>query len=99
MKADAGALAEGPDRIAVRLKPTDEFLRQHVAEVRVLLDAKSAFMLCVVTVDLEGDRTVIRISDVRLNTGLKPADVALNTPSDVKVSRPLEAGGKSTGGK
>jgi len=93
IKPDAGALADGPNRIAIRLKPTGEFLKQHVSEVRVLLDAKSAFMLCVVTVDVEGDRTVIRFSDAKLNTGLKPEDVAFSPPADARISRPLEAGG------
>ena len=93
IKADAGELANGPDRVAVRLKPTGDFLRQHIDEIRVLLDQKSAFMLCVVTVDKEGDRTVIRFSDARLNTGLKSADVAFAPPADARVSRPLEAGG------
>lgn len=94
MKADAGALADGDDRVAVRLRPTGDFLKQHLSEVRVLLDVKSAFMLCVVTVDKEGDRTVIRFSDARLNSGLKPADVAFTPPADARVSRPLDLGGK-----
>ncbi len=94
MKADAGTLVEGDDRVAVRLRPTGEFLKQHLSEVRVLLDVKSAFMLCVVTIDKEGDRTVIRFSDAKLNSGLKPADVAFAPPADAKVSRPLDLGGK-----
>ncbi|MDB5296035.1 MAG: hypothetical protein JWO31_2018 [Phycisphaerales bacterium] len=93
MKPDAGDLADGPDRLAVRLTPTGGFLKQHIAEVRVLLDAKAGLMLCVVTVDAEGDRTVIRFDDVKLNTGLKPVDVAFAPPAGVKVSRPLEAVG------
>ena len=93
MRADAGELADGPDRLAVRLKPTGGFLKQHVGEVRVLLDVRTGLMLSVVTVDVEGDRTVIRFSDARPNTGLKPADVALDLPADVKVSRPLDAAG------
>lgn len=93
MRADAADLVDGPDRLAIRLTPTDAFLRRHVGEVRVLLDAGTGLMLCVVTVDAEGDRTVIRFSDARLNTGLKAADVALGLPADVKVSRPLDAAG------
>lgn len=92
MKADAGTLADGPDRVAIRLRPTGQFLKQHIEEVRVLLDQKSAFMLCVVTVDKEGDRTVIRFSEARLNTGLTPQDVAFSPPADARISRPLEAG-------
>lgn len=92
LKADAGPLVDGPEKLALKLTPTDDFLKQHLSEVRVLLDQKSAFMLCVVTVDKEGDRTVIRFSDAQLNTGLKPQDVAFAPPADAKVSRPLDMG-------
>jgi outer membrane lipoprotein carrier protein len=88
-KRDAPDLAGQPDVVPVRLRPTEAFLKEHVREVRVLLDAKSARMLCVTTVDADGDRTVMRFTDVKINTGLKPADVQLNVPGDVKVSRPM----------
>jgi outer membrane lipoprotein-sorting protein len=88
-KRDAPDLADQPDVVPLRLKPTEAFLKEHVREVRVLLDSKSARMLCVTTIDADGDRTVMRFSDVKINTGLKPADVQLNVPADVKVSRPM----------
>ena len=92
-KKDAPDLADLPDLLPIRLRPTDAFLKEHVREVRVLMDTKSARMLCVTTVDTDGDRTVIRFLDVKQNTGLKPADVQLAVPADVKVSKPLEGGG------
>ena len=93
IKVDAPDLVDGPDQVPLRLKPVNAFLKEHVREVRVLLDARTATMLCVTTVDSDGDRTVIRFNDVRLNTGLKPADVQLTAPADVKISHPLEAAG------
>jgi len=90
---DAPDLVEKPEMVAVRLRPTDAFLKEHVREVRVLLDGRSARMLCVTTVDADGDRTVMRFRDVRENAGVKPADVQLVVPADVKVSRPLEGVG------
>jgi outer membrane lipoprotein-sorting protein len=94
LKDDAGALLDGPDRVAVRLKPTSELLQKHVGEVRVLLDSRQAIMLCMVVVDADGDRTVIRLSDVRVNSGLKPTDLSLAIPQGVKISRPVEGGGR-----
>lgn len=93
---DAPGLSPSPDRLAVRLRPTGDFLRKHVREVRVLLDVKTALMLCAVTVDADGDRTVIRISDPKPDTGLKADDLRLNIPAGTQVSRPLEGveGGK-----
>jgi outer membrane lipoprotein-sorting protein len=86
-------LAEAPGAVALRLKPTDAFMKEHVDEVRVLLDARSATMLCVQTIDADGDRTAIRFADVKLDTGLDPSALALKVPADTKVSRPLDAAG------
>jgi outer membrane lipoprotein-sorting protein len=89
---DAPELGKSPDQLAVRLTPNGEFLRQHVREVRVLLDVKSALMLCVVTVDADGDRTVVRVIAPKVNAGLAAADLALAVPADARVSRPLQGG-------
>ena len=86
--------ATSPDRLAVRLKPTDPFLQKHVGQVCVLLDTKQAIMVCMVVTDPDDDRTVIRLADVKLNAGLKPEDVALTVPAGVKVSKPLEGAGQ-----
>lgn len=81
------------DEVAVRLVPTSDFLRRHVREVRVLLDAKSALMLCVVTVDADGDRTVVRVIDPKVNAGSAAADLALAVPPGTRVSKPMERAG------
>jgi outer membrane lipoprotein-sorting protein len=94
MKDDAGDLMNSPDRLAVRLKPTDAFLQKHVGQVCVLLDTRQAIMVCMVMTDPDGDRTVIRFSDAKLNAGLKAEDVALAVPAGVKVSKPLDAAGQ-----
>ena len=93
---DFPELANTPGVVALRLKPTEAFLKEHVSEVRVLLDARSATMLAVQTVDADGDRTSIRFTDVKLDAGLDPAALALTVPADTKVSRPLDA---AVGGK
>ena len=77
-------------RVALRLTPTDSFLKEHVDQVLVLLDADAASVLRVEVDDADGDRTVIRFSEVKLNVGLKEADVALAVPPGTKESRPLE---------
>jgi outer membrane lipoprotein-sorting protein len=40
-------------------------------------------------VDADGDRTVIRFDDVKLNSGLKPGDLELNPPAGTRISHPL----------
>lgn len=90
---DFPELAETPDGVGLRLRPTGTFLKEHVGEVRVLLDARSATILCVQTIDADGDRTSIRFADVKLDTGLDPAALALAVPPDTKVSRPMGGAG------
>jgi outer membrane lipoprotein-sorting protein len=79
------------------LTPTDESLAQHVDEVRVTLDVPSACVTRVEMLDADGDRTVIRFTDVRTNTGIRDGELDLNVPAGTKVSRPLE--GKQGGAK
>ena len=89
-----GAEVEGEDRgrrIALRLTPTDEYLKEHVDRVLVLLDVEAAYVLRVEVDDADGDRTLIRFTDVKLNGGVKQADVDLAVPAGTKVSRPLDA--------
>ena len=78
------------ERIPLRLTPTDEFLREHVEQVLVVLDADQACVVSVRVDDADGDRTLMRFSDIQLDAGLKDSDVALSIPSGTKVSRPLE---------
>lgn len=77
-------------RLWLRLVPSDEYLAQHVDEVRVTLDVSAAYVLRVEMFDADGDRTVIRFSDVKTDTGLKDAELNLVVPTGTKVSRPLE---------
>ena len=76
--------------VPIRLTPTDEFLKDHVEQVLVVLDARTACVVSVRVDDADGDHTVIRFSDLKPDGGLKDADVALAVPSGTKVSRPLE---------
>lgn len=87
---DTGAGPASSELVALRLAPTDEFLKEHVEQVLVVLDARTACVVSVRVDDADGDRTVIRFSDLKLDAGLKDADVALAVPSGTKVSRPLE---------
>jgi outer membrane lipoprotein-sorting protein len=95
--------AEGPDAVALRLTPKAESLRQHVQEVRVLLDASSGLVSRLEMIDADGDRTAIAFLRPRINTGLQERDVDLSVPAGTKESRPLEGLGggppPSGGGK
>jgi outer membrane lipoprotein-sorting protein len=78
------------DVLALKLMPVEESLREHLDHVAVLLDVKSAHILEMEMVDADGDRTHVSVSNVRLDTDLKPADLKLNVPDDTTTSRPLD---------
>ncbi len=85
--------------VAVRLTPIDEKIAEYVTEVRVLIDRKLACASQVEVTDADGDRTVIRFTDLRLNTGLDAAALDLKVSEGTKVSHPLEGlGGGAAGG-
>jgi outer membrane lipoprotein-sorting protein len=86
------------NKLALRLTPIDDALREHLREVRVLLDTTQGFILQAEMVDADGDRTRITFSDIKANTGLTDADVRLPPlPPSVKITRPLEGLGGGSG--
>lgn len=77
--------------LALRLSPRDATLRQHVREIRVLLDLKTACMSRMEMTDADDDLTILTFEDVKMNTGLDDKDLRLDAPAGAKVVRPLEA--------
>jgi outer membrane lipoprotein carrier protein len=97
-RIERAADAPRDDRtVELKLTPTDESLAQHVDEVRVTLDVPAAAVTRVEMLDADGDRTVIRFTDLRTNTGIRDGELDLSVPAGTKVSRPLE--GKQGGAK
>ena len=99
---------DDPDRIEIRLTPNGTYLAQHVEEVRVTLDTAAARVTVVEMLDADGDRTVIRFTDLKTDTGIKDGELDLALPAGTRVSRPLDGarrdngkqgGGKQGGGK
>ena len=76
---------------AVRMTPTQPELREHIEQVRVLLDASRGLIVRLEMRDSDGDRTLIRFSSVTTNSGLKDEQLTIAAPADVKVTRPLAA--------
>ena len=80
--------ADAQKFLAFSMKPTDASLAQHIQEVRVLLDEQAAYIVKAEMIDADGDRTVLRFTDVKPNA---PAgDLDLKIPAGAKVTRPLE---------
>jgi outer membrane lipoprotein-sorting protein len=78
-------------KLSLRLTPTDKALREHVDEVRVLLDAAAGFIVRGEIDDADGDKTVMTFSNIRANAKLKEADLHLDVPADAKITHPLAA--------
>jgi outer membrane lipoprotein-sorting protein len=74
--------------IALSLEPTDPSLRQHVQQVRVLLDVAHAYLVKAEITDADGERTLLSFSDVQINSDV--GDLGLTVPPGTKVSHPLE---------
>jgi outer membrane lipoprotein-sorting protein len=77
--------------LALKMTPIDESLREHVQQVRVLIDVATGLMLRVEVADADGDRTVISFSNVRVNTNPPDPALPIDLPPGVKVERPLES--------
>jgi outer membrane lipoprotein-sorting protein len=75
--------------LALRLTPLEPALARHLQQVRALIDLDAAVGVKLETTDADGEVTVIRFRNVRLNQGLTDADLELRVPEGTKVSRPL----------
>jgi hypothetical protein len=79
-----------PGRLAFRLTPIDAAIREHVDNVCVIVDADLGLVLVFQLIDADGERTVIRFSDVKVNAGVDDARLRLELPAGAKVVHPLE---------
>ncbi|MBS0197012.1 MAG: outer membrane lipoprotein carrier protein LolA [Planctomycetes bacterium] len=78
-------------RIAVKLTPKTDELKKHVESVRVLIDERVPCADRIVITDPEGERTQIRFTAVRINTGVKDSELELKMPKDTKISTPTQS--------
>lgn len=84
-----GAVADG-HRLALLLRPIEQAMREHVLEVRILIDTQTA---CIINAEIlypDQEKLALTFSEIRINTGLREADLALELGPDVTVTRPLE---------
>jgi outer membrane lipoprotein-sorting protein len=77
--------------LSLKLTPLQAELREHVEQVRVLLDARTGLMVKLEMRDPDGDRTLITFSNAKPNANLRDDDLRIHAPHDVKITRPLAA--------
>jgi hypothetical protein len=99
-EADASDLMEPPGEsegarpkipegaLGLALKPKPGPMRDYIERVRALVDPSVPALIALEIIDVDGDRTVIRFSEVQVNQGLDEADVTLKLGADVEVSYP-----------
>jgi outer membrane lipoprotein-sorting protein len=76
---------------AVRMTPSQAELREHIEQVRVLLDVNRGLIVRLEMRDSDGDRTLVTFSNVKTNVGLADQQLKISAPADVKITRPLAA--------
>jgi hypothetical protein len=81
--------------LALRMLPIDASLREHVEEVKVLLDRQTGFIVRAENTDADGERTVLTFSNVKIDTGMSDDSLRLDVPAGTKISHPLESMGGS----
>jgi outer membrane lipoprotein-sorting protein len=91
--SDLDPKADNTHDLALRLTPIDPSLREHIQQVRVLVDRQTGLVLLAETVDADDDRTVLIFSNVRTNTGLTDKELTIDVPANTNISRPFEGMG------
>ena len=85
---DMDANAKDDGFLALRMTPREQSLKEHVQEVRVLLDAQAGYIVRAEMTDADGDRTVLHFSQIKLN--VDPGKLELTVPAGTKIVHPLE---------
>ena len=62
--------------------------------VRVVIDSTIPCLVRMEITDADGDRTMLELKDIKVNTGVSDARVQLTVPAGTRISRPM-GGGKS----
>jgi outer membrane lipoprotein-sorting protein len=78
------------DFLGVKLTPITDDLRQHVKQVRVLLDRKTGAIQLAENTDADGDRTVLVFSNLKMDTKLADDALKLELPAGTKETHPLD---------
>src|SRR5690606_16720274 len=80
---------EAPEgAIGLALTPQPGPMRDYIERVRALIDPAIPALVALEIIDVDGERTVIRFTDIEINKGLTEADVTLTLGAGVEVSYP-----------
>jgi outer membrane lipoprotein-sorting protein len=82
--------ADDGNFLALRMIPTDPALKDHVKEVKVLLDRRTGFIVRAENTDADEERTVMNFTHVEIDTGMTDDQLKLNVPAGAKISHPLQ---------
>jgi outer membrane lipoprotein-sorting protein len=96
---EIGDLTRIPGTLALRLAPLAKDLKEHLDHVVVLIDGEHGYILAFKMVDADGEATVIRFNNPKVNSGFDDARLKLDMPANVKVVKPLENLGGGGGTK
>ena len=76
-----------PGFVTLMLTPLDPLAREHLDHIRLEIDPRTAVVIRVEIGMTDGDRTEIVLDKVKVNTGIKKQDLALEIPPDTPVVR------------
>lgn len=91
----AGDSVDDPREVAIELVPRDAAHARYVRGLRIYFDRASLLVTKVVVTGSEGDRSELRFSNVRINTGMDDRVMKLDLPPETKVVFPQGGSAKS----
>lgn len=91
---------QGPDDPALlrlAMTPEDQELAKHLKSIAVDVEIATGVARRIDMTDSQGDRTLIVLEEIRVNTGMSEQEIALTLPAGTKISRPLSGKESSDG--
>jgi len=76
--------------LAIRLTPREAELQEHIRTIRLAVDPEGGYVLRMEITDADEERTVLLLTEHRINTGITEESLTLTVPDDTRRVRPLD---------
>lgn len=74
------------DEIILQLEPTSKMINKHLSSIVIYYDEKTGFPRSFEIITPKGDKTITKLSNIRINPEIKTGTFKIKLPEDVRIT-------------